>query len=364
MFKKGIVLYIQRDSKVLRFYCFIVPLLFLSITTQANEKLVYEAGHKTLQSWRLPDEPKSPRNNIWNKRRAELGKQLFFDPRLSGTGQVTCASCHFPERGWADGLPTAVRFQGKVMSLASPHLVNIAYNKIFMWDGRKLTLEEQAYGGQGKKADINAASPVGPEVVVERLKEIKGYIKSFSKVYPGEGLTRETIAKAIASFERTIVSINTPFDRWVKGDPNAMTEQQIRGFRLFADVDKGNCAGCHQAPNFTDNSFHNIGLASFGKPNYHPGRGKQVANKIMDGAFKTPALRDVVLTAPYFHDGSAMTLRDVVNHYASGGVEKSNLSPMFKKANLNDTEKEDVIAFLHAITGQHKPFIYPVLPQN
>ena len=334
------------------------------IASAATDMPVLKAGDSSLKEWILPDAPASPADNKWTRERAELGKMLFFDPRLSGTGQVTCASCHFPERGWADGLPTAVRFQGTQMPLASPHIVNIAYNTIFMWDGRMPTLEKQAFGGQGEKADINAGSKVKTEDVVRRIAGVKGYAAAFDSAYPGEGVTRESIAKAIASFERTVLSKDSPFDRWLKGDADAMTSQQINGFRVFLDPKKGACANCHQAPNFTDNGFHNIGLKSYGAKNHHPGRGKQKPIKIMDGAFKTPGLRDVALTSPYFHDGSAATLRDVVEHYARGGEVKTNLSPNFKKAVLSDSEKADLVAFLEALTTPPQAFVYPVLPKE
>lgn len=324
---------------------------------------VAQPGHKSLNEWLLPAKPESPEDNKWNEARAELGKQLFFDPRLSGTGQVTCASCHLPERGWSDGQPTAVRFMGKVMKLASPVLTNIAYNKVFMWDGRKSTLEDQAFGGQGQKADINAGSTVGPDVVISRLNKVKGYVDAFNKLYPGEGLTRKTVAKAVASFERTIVSNDSPFDRWVKGDKKALSAEQVNGFKLFVDTKKAGCIECHIPPNFTDNGFHNIGLKSYGEKDHHPGRFKHRPLKSLDGAFKTPTLRDVAMSAPYFHDGSANTLEEVVEHYVKGGEVKTNLSGSFVKAKLSAKEKKDLVSFLKALTTVQKPFIYPVLPE-
>ena len=334
-------------------------LLGLAGTAFAAESHTLKAGHSSLAAWRLPERPASPDDNRWSQQKAELGKKLFFDPRLSGTGQVTCASCHLPERGWEDGLPTAVRFGGKVMPLASPTLVNIGYNTIFMWDGRMPSLEKQGYGGQGKPADINAMSEVEPEVVIARLNGVKSYKAEFDQLFPGEGLTRETVAKAIASFERTIVSIDSPFDRWVAGDASAMSAQQVRGFDLF--VGKASCASCHSAPNFTDNGFHNIGLKSFGDANPLPGRFKHKPVKLMQGAFKTPTLKDISLRAPYFHDGSARTLMEVVEHYDRGGDVKTNLSPNMKPLNLSKQEKEDLVQFLHALTSPQKPFVYPVL---
>lgn len=332
-------------------------------TSFAEMAHVYEAGHPSLKEWLLPDMPNYPDDNKYSEQRAELGKQLFFDPRLSGTGQVTCASCHLPERGWADGLPTAVRFQGKVMDLASPTITNLGYNMIYMWDGRMPSLEKQAFAGQGKPADINAGSTVEPDVVIARLNTIKSYVSSFEKAYPGEGLTRESVAKAIANFERTVTSKNSPFDRWVKGDKSALSLQQVNGFQVF--VEKSKCGNCHAAPNFTDNSFHNLGLKSFAAADHNIGRFKHNKVKVMDGAFKTPTLRDISITAPYFHDGSAATLKDVVEHYAQGGVVKTNLSPSLPQdLALSAQDKDDLVAFLSALSSEMPVFVYPILPKN
>lgn len=328
----------------------------------AAAQYVYEAGHPSLRVWLLPAEPPAPGDNLTTPERVALGKQLFFDPRLSGTGQVTCASCHMPERGWSDGLPRSMRFMGKAMPLASPTIVNIGYNRIHMWDGRMPTLEKQAFGGQGRQADINAGSTVEPEAVVARLNGVPGYVDAFAAAYPGEGLTRETIAKALAAFERSVVSRDSPFDRWVRGDPAALSERQVRGFRTF--VGKARCADCHAPPNFTDDGFHNIGLGSSGEPGAHPGRFGQRKVALMRGAFKTPTLRDIALTAPYFHDGSAATLRQVVDHYAAGGVVRTNLSPLLPRSlALDDEERQDLVAFMAALTSQHPVFVYPVLPR-
>jgi cytochrome c peroxidase len=342
-----------------------------ALSAQAEEgEYVFTAGHPSLKEWLLPPTPPSPDENPWSHAKADLGKQLFFDPRLSGTGLVTCASCHFPEFGWEDGLTTAVRFGGTVMQLSSPTMVNLGYNTIYMWDGRMSTLEKQAVAGQGIMADINA----GMEELglkegkhIERLKAVKGYQSAFAKAFPNEPvaaqISRDTIAKAIAAFERTIVSNNSPFDAWVKGDKNAMTAHQINGFKVF--VGKGNCVSCHSAPNFTDNGFHNLGLKSFADKDHHKGRMTQKpTHATTDGAFKTPTWREISLRAPYFHDGSAKNLLEVVEHYNRGGDVKTNLSPMLQSSlGLSKDEKLSLIAFMEALTSHAKPFVYPVLPK-
>jgi cytochrome c peroxidase len=175
---------------------------------------------------------------------------------------------------------------------------------------------------------------------------------------------RKTASKGIAAFERTLVSNNSPFDRWLRGDKQALTAQQVRGFRLFTDPAKGNCATCHQAPNFTDNGFHNIGLASYGRPNPDIGRFAIKPVAVLKGAFKTPTLRDIALTAPYFHDGSAKTLSEAVEQYNRGGVTKADLSPEIKPLNLSAQEIQDIAAFMQGLTTPAVSFMLPKLPPN
>ena len=325
---------------------------------------VFKPGHPSLRVWLLPATVPSPAENVTTPARAELGKKLFFDPRLSQTKQSTCVSCHLPERGWSDGFPTSVRFLGGAMERASPSLVNIGYLPILMWDGRTATLEAQADNGMSLSGSMNAgARKDGPFTMIDDLRKIDGYVKEFEKAYPGEGITTKTVSKAVSAFQRTIVSNDSPFDRWVQGDAASMTEQQVRGFELFANPAKGNCAVCHAAPNFTDNGFHNLGLASYGKDKPDVGRYKVRPVQVLHGAFRTPTLRDVELSAPYFHDGSARTMREVVDHYAAGGKVKTNLSAEMRELTLTEQEREDIVAFTRALTTPQKPYVYPVLPQ-
>lgn len=324
---------------------------------------VLQPGHPSLAEWRLPPMPPSPTDNAWSAERAELGKQLFFDPRLSSTSQTSCASCHFPERGWSDGLGTSVRFPGLPTKIASQQLVNVGYNTIFAWDGAHRSLEQQAANALGPTSSNNSGGTITAVALAAKMAGIAGYRSAFDKAYPGEGVTVASIAKALAAFERTLISRDSPFDRWVAGDAGAMTPQQVNGLRLFVDARKGNCVACHHPPNFTDNGFHNIGLASQTAPDAHRGRHQRVPLKANDGAFKTPGLRDIALTAPFFHDGSARTLREVVDYYVQGGVVQANLSASFKPAQLDSREVDDVVAFLQALTTPHPPFVYPALPR-
>lgn len=317
----------------------------------------YKAGHSSLKVWLMPEVP-YPEDNKPTADRVSLGKKLFFDPRLSADGNMSCATCHSPLFGWSDGLATAKGFQSKVLGRASPTVVNTAYQKLQMWDGRKKSLEDQALGPMVSSDEMN----IGVERAIKTIAENKEYQALFAKAYPGEGVTDKTLARAIASFERTIISNNSRFDQWVRGDKKALTKQEINGFKIFNDVDKGNCAACHSAPNFTDDGFHNIGLASYGHENPDMGRYAIKPIGVLKGAFKTPTLREVVHTAPYFHDGSAATLEDVVKHYVEGGVVKTHLSPSMKALTLTEKEQADLVAFIKSLSTKAEPFLLPVLP--
>jgi len=315
-------------------------------SAQAEDStLVFEAGHPSLQHWLLPEAPPHPEHNAPTPARIELGRELFFDTRLSGDGSMSCASCHNPEFGWSDGKPTAVGFGGKVLDRASPTVVNTAYNGIQMWDGREPTLESQAMGPLLNDAEMNLSM----EDMLEKITAEPAYVEAFAAAYPGHEITPDLVAMAIASFERTVVSNNSRFDQWLRGDADALSDAEVRGFEIFET--KGKCSVCHSAPNFTDDGFHNLGLASFGDEDPDLGRFGKVPLGIMKGAFKTPTLRDVALTAPYFHDGSAATLEEVVEHYVEGGVVKTNLSPNFQPVDLSAAEQADLVAFLRALTS-------------
>ena len=243
---------------------------------------------------------------------------------------------------------------GAVLGRGTPTIVNTAFNTQFMWDGRKKSLEDQALGPMKTPEEMNTDFAV----VIERLTAMPAYREMFAKAYPGEAIGEETMAKAIAAFERTVVSRHSAFDRWLAGDRRALSAQQYRGYKIFIDPSKGNCASGHSGPNFIDNGFHNIGLAS-----HDAGRFNIRKVAAMKGAFKTPTLRDIELTAPYFHDGSAATLRDVVEHYARGGDDRSNLSGNMKQLDLSGQEKEDLVAFMRSLTGKAVAFVLPMLPQ-
>lgn len=332
-------------------------LLMYSVAGQSSE-YVFEAGHESLQEWLLPDEVPAPADNPTTPEKVSLGKMLFFDPRLSGDGDMSCASCHTPLLAWGDGMKTSKAITGEMLSRHAPSIVNAAFNAFHNWDGIRPSLEEQARGVMLSEKEM--ASDL--EGMVAFLRTNETYAEYFNEAFPEEGITVDTTLKAIGAFQRTVVVRDTPFDRWVAGDEDAMTAQQIRGFKLFNDSEKGNCVVCHSAPNFSDDGFHNLGLASYADPNPDLGRYNKVPLGIMKGAFKTPSLRNVEYTSPYFHDGSAKTLDEVMDHYIKGGEVKTNLSPNMKPLTLTESEKQDIIAFMKALSGERQPFELPVLP--
>jgi cytochrome c peroxidase len=336
-------------------YLFIV--LCFSYGAHAEYSLVRSDQDK---KWLLPDEPPYPELNQPTTDRVTLGKMLYFEPRISGNGITSCATCHNPSLGWTDGLAKAIGFKGKELARGSPTVINTAYNTIQMWDGRKKDLEDQASGPMESPDEMH----VDFVKVYRWLNDNPEYKMLFEKAYPGEPIDVVTMTKAIASFERTLVSNNSPFDRWLKGDNNALTKQQIRGFRLFEDPQKGNCTICHSAPNFTNNGFHNIGLKSHDQENADMGRFVIKPLPSMRGAFKTPTLRDVALTAPYFHDGSATTLKEVMEHYNRGGSTAKDLSPDIKPLQLNEQEMADIVAFMEALTSPPLQVVLPILPRT
>ena len=297
----------------------------------------------------------TPTENPFTPERIELGKALFFDPRMSKSDAVSCASCHHPGMGWSDKLPTGIGHNLVKLPRATPTIVNIAYNPVYNWDGKFSTLEDHAMGLMQNERVMS--SPVAE--LIAKLDKIPGYVNMFHKAYPGEGITHRSIAKALANFQRTVVSTESPFDRWRKGDADAVEASAKRGFALFTG--KANCVTCHEGYNFTDNGFHNIGVKDTGAT---PDLGRFNIRKLaaLQGAFKTPTLRDVALTAPYMRNGSYNTLEEVVDHYDRGGDVKSNLSPNIKPLNLSPQEKQDLVAFLKSLTGVSMQMTVPQLP--
>jgi len=294
-----------------------------------------------------------PKDNPYTVEKAALGKKLYFDTRLSAANLLCCAACHSPAYGWGDGQPRGVGHGMKQLGRRSPTIVNAAFGEIFMWDGRAGSLEEQALGPI--RADVEMNLPI--EQLIEKLKGIPEYGPLFQAAFPKEGMSPETIAKAIATYERTVVSGRAPFDAWIEGDDKAIPDEAKRGFVLFNG--KAGCDNCHSGWNFTDDSFHDIGLSDA-----DIGRGKFLPAVVkMQHAFKTPGLREISRRGPYMHDGSVPTLEAVMDHYDNGGIDRPSRSELMQPLGLSKQEMADLVAFMKTLTSDMDPTTVPVLPR-
>jgi cytochrome c peroxidase len=303
--------------------------------------------------YRRPTTIPFPKHNLYTPEKAALGKKLYFDTRLSVTSAQSCASCHSPSFGWGDGLPVGVGHGMAKLGRRSPSIVNAAWGEIFMWDGRLATLEEQALGPIQAAGEMNM--PLDQLMV--RLASIPEYKPQFDAAFPKDGMTPKTLAAAIATYERTVVSEHAPFDAWIEGNEKAIPEEAKRGFELFNG--KAVCSSCHEGWNFTNDSFHDIGLPSkdIGRVEFMPGVVK------MKHAFKTPGLREISRRGPYMHNGSLPTLESVIEHYDQGGVERPSRSDLMKPLGLTVREKTDLVAFLMTLSSNLSPTVVPALPR-
>ena len=306
--------------------------------------------------YQRPDIQPPPANNQSTEARVALGRVLFFDPRLSGSNWISCATCHHPAVGWADGLATGIGHNMTTLSRASPTVLNTAYNKFQFWDGRVRSLEAQALGPIVSDTEMHQDM----DELIEELKAIEGYRPLFDAAYPGEGISASVISRALAAYERTLLTTDAPFDLWVKGDDSALSDAAKRGFELFEG--KARCSVCHHGFNFQDDGFHNIGLPSHGEQD--PGRYAVRPIRAVMGAFKTPTLRELARTAPYMHNGAYNTLREVIEHYNSGGEPVEGLSPMMQPLGLSTQEIDDLVVFLDSLNSINPlTETIPVLPQ-
>jgi cytochrome c peroxidase len=299
-----------------------------------------------------------PEDNPVTPDKALLGQQLYFDPRLSADGTVACASCHNPRLGFTDGQAVSTGIRGQQGSRSAPTTVNRAFSMTQFWDGRAGSLEEQAKGPLVNPIEMGNPSHAA---VVERLRKIPGYRKAFKRVFGTEEFTIEHVAKAIATYERTHLSGNAPVDRFHAGESTALSAVAQRGMALFNG--KARCSRCHSGANFTDENFHNLGIG-MDKPEPDLGRYAVTKQEQHKGAFKTPTLRDIALTAPYFHDGSARTLEEVVAYYNRGGFANPTLSKEIVPLHLSAAEQADLVEFLRALTGDMAFDVFtPALPR-
>lgn len=289
------------------------------------------------------DNPTSPE-------KVELGRLLFFDPVLSQNNDMSCASCHHPDMGFTDGNAQAIGANDKVLPRSAMSLWNVAYNTNFFWDGRASTLEGQMETPLTSKDEMGGT----PEDIAAELQAIPEYVNLFEKAFGSkDAVTFENVTKAIAAFERSLVTNNSPFDRYVTGDVNALTASQRRGLGLFRSA-ATRCFECHAAPTFSDDSYSVTGVPDLPGQPHDAGR-KEVEASSLDGAFKAPTLRNIALTAPYMHNGAFNTLEEVVDFYAKGGGRDAgveNVDIHVLGFELTDQEKADLVAFLYALTDE------------
>ncbi|VAX17606.1 Cytochrome c551 peroxidase [hydrothermal vent metagenome] len=309
-----------------------------------------------------------PENNPLTKAKIKLGKKLFFDDMLSGDGSMSCASCHDPDQGWTTHTRYSPAYPTITERRNSPTLVNTAYGKVWIWDGRAGSLDKQALGPMKNPLHMNQ----NPGLVVEEIRAIPEYVVLFKEAFDGK-ITPLNIGKALASFERTIISENSPFDKYALGDKKALGPGATKGLELFKG--KAGCIMCHNGPNFTDNKFHNLGVP---EPDDFRSRGVQTSlrfdlkrtknsdwmniksdigratitkDKNDTGKFKTPTLRHVMETRPYMHNGVFESIEEVLAFYNAGGGDHPNKSPLVRPLDLSDEELSQLKAFLASLTG-------------
>ncbi len=298
-----------------------------------------------------------PINNQQSTLKIQLGKKLYFDTRLSKDNTISCATCHNPAMGWSDAGPTSVGIRGQKGGRRAPPVSNAAYAPLQFWDGRAPSLEEQAKGPIANPIEMGNTH----ELMIQSLQGIAGYVKDFERVWGSSIVTIDMAAEAIAAFERTVVTTDSPFDRYARGDENALTKAEKQGLEIFNG--KGHCTACHWGSYFSDGRFHNLGVQPADISKQDAGRYAVTKDTADMGAFKTPTIRDVGLRAPYMHDGSEKSLEDVVDLYNKGGrTHNCNLSPLIVPLGLTKCEKKALITFMKTAMKSINPEVADVKP--
>jgi cytochrome c peroxidase len=315
---------------------------------------------------------KYPDDNQYSKEKADLGKMLFFDRRLSSSGQISCANCHNPELGWTDNLTRSFGHNRQTGGRNAMTILNVGHATSFFWDGRAPSLEAQSIMPIQDQLEMKEHL----NLAVKKIKRLKGYQKLFAEAFPDKKVTQDNLQKAIATFERTIVSPPSKFDKFISGDANLFTDEEVLGLHVYRT--KANCISCHNTPYFSDNQFHNDGQMLFGTKNEDFGRYKVTKNKEDLGKFRTPTLREVSRTGPWMHHGHFPSLLDVVEFYNLGnpspiqgkykGTPRDSLqgktSPILKKLNLNKEDVKALIAFMNTLSTPTNRMKMPELPEK
>lgn len=300
----------------------------------------------------LPKAVPAPKDNPTTPEKVALGAQLFFDPRLSGDNKTSCATCHRPDKSFSDGLPLAKGAGGKTLKRRTPSLLNVGFHTTFTWDGRAGSLEEQALLPIQSQEEMN--QDLGE--LEKELNAVPGYVKQFRAVFDSR-VTRGGVAKALAAFQRTLVTGPSPYDRYLAGQKQALSDEAQRGMNLFFGA--AGCSSCHSGPLLSDGQFYRLVVTA------DVGREAVTKKKEDRSRFRTPSLRNVAVTGPYLHNGSHETLADVVTFYYRGASRSgSGQLPLDVEPLTGNSysEIEDVIAFLRALTGEEPKVNRPKLP--
>ncbi|WP_282071250.1 cytochrome-c peroxidase [Polaribacter atrinae] len=355
-------------------------------TNIANLKAIYSNGDNT--KWPTPDldstvdkkafkdigalpKLQHPEYNPFSKEKSKLGKTLFFDPRLSVSGQIACASCHNPELAWTDNSTRSFGHDRQTGARNSMTILNAGFAHSLFWDGRASSLEDQARFPIGDPLEMNEKL----NIAVDKIAKIEGYKPLFKAAFGNDTISLKRIQYAIATFERTVNSYKTKFDKFVEGDSTKLNNQEVLGLHLFRT--KARCINCHNTPYFSDNQFHNDGQTLFGTKDEDFGRYNVTKNMADIGKIRTPTLREVARTGPWMHNGHFPSLLDVVQFYNLGNpavVQKKYLgkgrdsliptnSPIIKKLNLEKNEIEALIAFMETLSSSRGRTLIPNLPK-
>ena len=286
-----------------------------------------------------------PTSNPPNREKIDLGRRLFFDRKLSSDETMSCATCHDPKQAFTDNREISRGSNGRRGTRNTPTLINAAFQPYQLWDGRASSLEDQALFPLENSAEMGS----GSLIILDRLNGVWEYENAFRRVF-GSRVTRENLSKALASFERTVLAGDSPYDRYAAGSVTALSQNAAEGLKLFDG--KAHCRLCHQGHNFSDGAFHNLGVG-WNKNDFRDvGRGGLTGMARDRGAFKTPTLRQVAQTGPYMHDGSLPNLEAVVDFYNQGGKPNPHLDPLIQPLHLAAREKQALIEFLHALSGK------------